>query len=142
MWSRTHSTTVQGLEAAQIWKVWADVNQWHAWQNDIEYAKLDGAFAAGNRFTLKPKGGPRVGIQILKAETNRSFTDLTRFPLAKMYGEHEFVEAREGLQIRTSISIEGPLSLLWRKLVAEGIANGMGQQTERLVERARQTAAI
>jgi hypothetical protein len=135
MWSRTHSTTVRGLGAAQLWRVWTDVNQWHTWQPDIEYARLDGAFAAGRTFVLKPKGGPKVKIEIVAAEPGSRFTDLTRFPGARMYGNHEFVVRDDGLEIRTTIRVEGPLGFGWRKIVAEGIASGMAEQTERLLER-------
>jgi len=137
MWSKTYSKTVQGLKADNVWKVWTDVNQWHVWQDDIEYAKLDGEFKVGNTFLLKPKGGPKVNIEIIKVEPNIIFTDLTRFPLAKMYGSHEFFVHGDELEIKTTMSIEGPLSFVWRKIVAEDVANGMQEQTERLIEKAR-----
>ena len=60
MWIKSYSKTVEGLSANQVWKVWADVNQWHTWQNDIEYAKLDGEFRKGNIFRFKQKGGPNM----------------------------------------------------------------------------------
>jgi hypothetical protein len=59
---------------------------------------------------------------------------MTRFPGAKMYGDHEFIVHGDALEIRTTMSIEGPLSFLWRKLVAEGVASGMFEQTERLID--------
>jgi uncharacterized protein YndB with AHSA1/START domain len=137
MWSRTYSKKVQGLKAEQVWKVWTDLNQWHTWQSDIEYAKLEGEFKVGNTFLLKPKGGPKVNIEIIKVEPNRQFTDLTRFPGAKMYGSHEFVIHGDELEIKTTMSIEGPLSFVWRKIVAEDVANGMMEQTEHLIEKAK-----
>jgi uncharacterized protein YndB with AHSA1/START domain len=137
MWSRTYSKTVQGLKAEQVWKVWTDLNQWHTWQSDIEYAKLEGEFKVGNTFLLKPKGGPKVNIEIIKVEPNRQFTDLTRFPGAKMYGSHEFVIQGDELEIKTTMSIEGPLSFVWRKIVAEDVVNGMMEQTENLIEKAK-----
>lgn len=137
MWSKTYSKMITGLKAEQVWKVWTDLNQWHTWQSDIEYAKLDGEFQVGNTFLLKPKGGPRVNIEIIKVEPNRQFTDLTRFPGAKMYGSHEFVIHGDELEIKTTMSIEGPLSFVWRKIVAEDVANGMMEQTDNLIAKAR-----
>lgn len=137
MWSKTYSKKVHGLKAEQVWKVWTDLNQWHTWQSDIEYAKLEGEFKVGNTFLLKPKGGPKVNIEIIKVEPNRQFTDLTRFPGAKMYGSHEFVIHGDGLEIKMTMSIEGPLSFVWRKIVAEDVANGMMEQTENLIEKAK-----
>lgn len=137
MWSKTYSKKVKGLKAEQVWKVWTDLNQWHTWQSDIEYAKLEGEFRVGNTFLLKPKGAPRVNIEIIKVEPNRQFTDLTRFPGARMYGSHKFIIHGDELEIKTTMSIEGPLSFVWRKIVAEDVANGMMEQTDNLIEKAR-----
>lgn len=137
MWSKTYSKKVRGLKAEQVWQVWTNLNQWHTWQSDIEYAKLEGEFKVGNTFLLKPKGGPRVNIEIIEVKPNRQFMDLTRFPGAKMYGSHEFVNHGDELEIKTTMSIKGPLSFLWRKIVAEDVANGMMEQTENLIEKAK-----
>jgi uncharacterized protein YndB with AHSA1/START domain len=136
MWSRTHSDSVRGVKAERVWQVWTDVNRWHTWQPDIEYARLEGDFAPGNRFSLKPRGGPKVNIEIITAVPNQRFTDLTRFPGARMYGDHEFIVRDDALEIRTTMRVEGPLAFLWRKLVAEGVAKGMQAQTAQLVQKA------
>ncbi len=137
MWSRTYSKRVRGMTADKLWMVWTDVNQWHTWQPDINHAELDGKFEVGNTFHLKPSAGPKVSIEIIEVEPERKFTDLTRFPGARMYGCHEFISHGEELEIRTTMSIEGFLSFLWKKLVAEPVANGMAEQTEALIEKAK-----
>ncbi|MFD1878903.1 hypothetical protein ACFSF3_19080 [Vibrio chagasii] len=65
------------------------------------------------------------------------FTDLTKFPLARMYDSHELVEHGNQLEIRSTLKIEGPLSWLWKKLVAENVASGVDKQLARLVERSQ-----
>jgi hypothetical protein len=137
MWSKTYGKTLENIDVTRLWEVWIDVDRWSEWQQDIDEARLEGAFAAGSRFTLKPTGGPRVKIEILEVEPNRRFTDLTRFPLARMYGVHEFIPRDGAVEIRTTIKVEGPLAFIWRKIVAEGVANGLEQQTDWLIERAR-----
>src|SRR5712664_2318172 len=137
MWSRSYSKTVKGLTAATVWAVWADINQWHTWQDEIEYARVDGAFEVGTVFRFKPKGGPRINIELTRVEANAVFVDLTRFPLARMHDSHELIDRGDALEIRTTISVDGPLAFVWRKLVAESVAKGMEVQTERLIERAR-----
>lgn len=137
MWSKSYSKTIEGLDANRLWDVWTDVNQWHSWQDDIEYAKLDGEFRAGSVFHFKPKGGPVLKIELTEVKPNSAFVDLTRLPLAKMYDSHELIRCGNQLEIKTTIRIEGPLSFLWRKLVAEHVAKGMEEQTEKLIEKAR-----
>ena len=137
MWTKSYSTTVKGIAVDRLWSVWSDVDAWHTWQSDLDHAKLDGPFAAGSTFQLKAKGGPRVRIALLTVEPNRRFVDLTRFPLAKMYGEHQFIARGDEIEIRTSISVEGALGFLWRKLVGEGVARSLEEQTRGLIARAR-----
>jgi len=137
MWTKTYSQKVTGLKADHVWKVWTDVNQWHTWQDDIEYAKLEGEFKAGNRFLFKPKCGPKINIELTRVEPKRIFIDLTRFPLAKMYDAHEIINHGDVVEIKTTISIEGLLSFLWRKIVAENVAHGMKEQTDKLITRAK-----
>lgn len=135
MWSKTYSKRVSGIKAEEVWRVWSDVNQWHIWQDDIEYAKLSGKFEVGNKFILKPKGASEVTIKLVKVETNKCFVDLTCFPLAKMYDEHEFISFGDELEIKTTIRVTGLFSFIWRKLVAEKIANESAVQTEQLIKR-------
>lgn len=137
MWSKSYSKTVRGLKASQLWEVWTDVNQWHTWQDDIEYAQIEGEFKQGNIFRFKPKGGPNFNIELTRVEPNSVFVDLTRFPLAKMYDVHELIDRGDELEIKTTVSIEGPLSFIWRKIVAENVADGMREQTERLIQKAK-----
>jgi|1185.fasta_scaffold131510_2 hypothetical protein len=137
MWTRTHSTTVKGLDIDKLWTVWSDVDRWHEWQPDLEFAKLNGPFATGSTFTLRPKGGPTVQIELLAVDPGRRFTDLTRFPLGRMYGDHVFVVRGDEIEIQTTVRVEGPLRVLWVKLVADGVARKLAAQTEELISRAR-----
>lgn len=137
MWSQSYSQRVQGLSRAQLWAVWADVNQWHRWQDDIEYARLTGEFAVGQTLDFRPKGGPRIAIELVEVAPDQCFTDLTRFPGARMYGRHEFIDQPDGVEIRTTMRVEGPLGFLWRKIVAEGIVKGLPAQTASLIQRVR-----
>jgi hypothetical protein len=133
MWSKSFSKRVSGLNVEKIWNVWTNVNQWHTWQSDIEQARIEGEFKVGNKFMLKPKGGPRVNIELILVEPFKQFTDLTRFPGARMYGSHEFIQHENELEIKITMSIEGPLSFIWKKLVAEDVANSLPEQTENLI---------
>ncbi|MEP6790125.1 MAG: SRPBCC family protein [Ramlibacter sp.] len=137
MWTSSYSKTIKGLTAQQVWDVWTDVNQWHTWQDDIDYARLEGEFRSGNSFKFRPKGGPDINIELTRVEAACVFVDVTRFPLAKMVDSHELIERDDGLEIKTTLTLQGPLSFLWRKLVAENIARDLPVQTDRLIAKAR-----
>lgn len=134
MWTRTYSTITKKATKEQIWKLYADVNNWHVWDDGIEFAKMEGSFKKGNHFTLRPKGGPTVKIELIETTENVSFTDLTKFPLAKMYGEHRFEPTSEGLKLTTTMKVEGLLGFFWRKVVAQKIVDGLPMDMEKQIE--------
>jgi hypothetical protein len=92
MWTKSHSVVTNEVTKEQIWKLFADVNNWHTWDEGIEFAKLEGKFEKGNFFILRPKGEPNVKVKLLETVENKMFLDVTNFPLAKMYDEHIFEE--------------------------------------------------
>ena len=105
-----------------MWKLMAEVNNWHKWDKGLEFAKLEGKFEKGNHFMLRPKGGPTVKVELLETIENKRFLDVTKFPLAKMYDDHLFEDTKDGLRITYIVSVKGILSFLWVKLVASKIA--------------------
>jgi uncharacterized protein YndB with AHSA1/START domain len=138
MWTRTYSQHVRDVPAAQLWKVWTDVDRWPEWQGDVAHARLEGDFAAGQFFRFQPKGGPRLRIELTEVVPGRRFVDVTRFPLARMVDSHELVPHPDGgVEVKTTLMMQGPLSFLWSKVVGEDVAASLPQQTSHLVERAR-----
>ena len=125
MWSKSYSITTKDATKEQMWKLFSHVNTWHIWDEGIEYAKMEGKFEKGNTFELKPKGGPKLKIKLLETIENTKFVDLTNFPFAKMYGEHTFEDTPQGLKITTTMSVEGILGFLWRKIVAQNIVDNL-----------------
>ncbi len=135
MFSQTYSKKTAEVNIDDVWRVWADINNWHLWQDDIDYAKLEGDFCAGNAFIFKPKGMKEVKIRLIQADVNRGFTDLTEFPFAKMYGIHEFLVNGDELEIRTTMKVEGLLSFFWWHIVGKKVANSEEEQTVALINR-------
>ncbi|WP_259069109.1 SRPBCC family protein [Mucilaginibacter sp. X4EP1] len=123
MWKRTYSTVTTEVTKEQLWKLFADVNNWQIWDTNIEFAKIDGKFEAGNHFMLRPKGGPTVKIDLTETIENNKYIDVTHFPLAKMYDEHLFEDTPEGTKITNTIWVTGLLSFIWIKLVVQKIVD-------------------
>jgi hypothetical protein len=125
MWTKSHSIVTKEVTKEQMWKLFADVNNWYNWDKGIEFAKLEGKFEKGNFFILRPKGGPDVKVELLETIENNSFLDVTKFPLAKMYDSHTFEETNDGLKITNTISMKGLLGFFWVKIVAQKIADAL-----------------
>ena len=138
MWSKTFSKRVKGLDAAKVWSVWSDINAWPQWLDDVQTTRLEGEVTTGAKFLFQPKGGPKLTLELTAVEPGRSFVDMTRFPLARMYDAHDVIDHGDEIEIRSTVSIQGPLALLWRKVVAEGVAASLEHQTDALIARVRE----
>lgn len=125
MWIKSHSIVTKEVTKEQMWKLFSDVNNWKNWKESIEFASLEGKFEKGNYFMFKPKGGPKIKMKIVEALENQNFTDLTTFPLAKMYGEHLLEDTPDGLKITITMKVEGILGFLWIKIVAQKIIDSL-----------------
>ncbi|CAI2768683.1 SRPBCC family protein [Flavobacterium collinsii] len=136
MWTKSHSMVTKEVTKEQIWKLFADVNNWHTWDDGIEFAKLEGKFEKGNYFILRPKGGPNVKVELLETIENKSFLDLTKFPLARMYDSHLFEDTGDGLKITNTITVKGILSFLWIKIVAQKIVDTLPEDMKKQIEAA------
>ena len=137
MWQKSFEKTYTGVTKEMIWSLWSDINGWSQWDQDLDLTELKGPFVKGAHFILKPKGGPRVKIEITEVTPFFSFTDVTRFPLAEMEDIHELEEVPNGVRIKNTTTVKGLLSWLWIKLVAQGVADGVPKQTDSLVDFAR-----
>src|SRR5580658_7509883 len=130
MWTRTYSKVYPGVKKEGVWSLWADVNGWTKWHGDLDYCKLEGDFAVGNHFELKPKGAPAVKIELVEIEKGRRFSDRIRFPGAQMVDTHELEETPEGLRLTNTLVVTGWLKLLWIKLVAQNVADTVPKENE------------
>lgn len=137
MWSKSHSIVTREVSKEQMWKLFSDVNKWPDWDKSVEFAKLEGPFEKGNFFMFQPKGGPKLKIGIEEAVENYNFTDLTRFPLAKMYGEHLLEETPDGLKITTTMKVKGLLGFLWKRLVAQKIVDSLPEDMQVQIQTAK-----
>lgn len=137
MWIRTYSKVFKDIKKETIWRLWTDINHWTTWHGDLDYCKMEGPFAAGNHFMLKPKGGPAFKIQLTEVIEGQEFTDCTTFWGAKMYDTHSLEETAGGLLLSNKLIVTGPLKWVWIKLVAKHVADSVPDETEALVELAR-----
>ncbi|MBV8325238.1 polyketide cyclase [Chryseobacterium sp.] len=137
MWKKSYSVITKEITKEQIWKLTTDIDHWKDWDDSVEYSKLLGEFKIGEYFILKPKGAPKVKIKLIDIIRNQKFTDLTSFPLAKMYGEHLYEETKDGLKITVTMSVKGLLSKVWIKLVADDIVKKLPEDIECQIKNAK-----
>ena len=126
-------TTRTHVPADRLYRAVANISRWPEWAGDIEWTAHDGRLEPGSPFTLKPKGGPKVQLEVVEARPASVFTDLARLPLATMRTSHAFAEDAAGTTMTVEISISGPLGFLWDRIIARKQAADAAEQTKRLV---------
>src|SRR5689334_10375454 len=78
MWEYQHSIETTAAPEA-VWRLWADVDNWAAWNAEIEKIEIDGPFAVGSQITMTPPGDEPVLLRIAEAVEGELFVDEARF---------------------------------------------------------------
>jgi hypothetical protein len=137
MITNTYSFTTKEISQDQIWRLMTDINRWKDWDDTLEKSEIQGEFKEGNYFMIRPKGGPNVKIQLVEVKAKSYFKDFTKFPLAKMYGEHFYDVTPEGLKITITMSISGILGFLWNQIVMKDIVTHLPDDVKSQINEAK-----
>jgi hypothetical protein len=131
MWQHRFEKSTQ-LKPNQIWPILADVANWAKVDHNIDFIKVEGTPRAGTKFVLKPKGGPKLKFTIGDFVPPTTYSDICKMPFATMKTLHTLIPG-EKTTIRVDILISGPLSRLWGLVVGRKHAEGLPEQTERIL---------
>jgi hypothetical protein len=97
-----------------VWDLWADPARWPEWNEQLESGELEGAFAIGEKVTVKFRRGGRMQFEIVELEPERIFHDRARLPGARMGHEHRLEADGEGrAEITHRLYVEGFMSGFW-----------------------------
>lgn len=131
-------TMISSAPPANIWKLWADVASWNEWDQDIEYARLEGEFQAGAKGVLKPRSGPRVAFTIAELAQGVSFTSISSLPLTRLRFAHHLVPMPGGgCKVTHRIEMSGMLAFLFGRLLGPGMKSSLPQAMDRLNQSAQ-----
>lgn len=119
-----------------IFALWADIDHWNDYDKGIEWAKLTDSFTTGGHYTIKPKGGPKVSATILVVEPNKKFIDVSHLLGAKLKFDHRITEQSGSVSVSLVMTISGPLSWLWAKILGKNQQADLEQSTANLIAKA------
>ncbi len=124
-----------------LWERYADPPGWPEWDQETAEVTLDGAFTPGSTGSLRPATGPRVRFTLTDVSPPDGFTDVTRLPLARMTFTHRLEEVTGGTRITHTVTITGPLSPLFGRVIGAKVAAGLPEAMRRLARLAEQAPA-
>jgi uncharacterized protein YndB with AHSA1/START domain len=136
MWATEHSIETNTAPEA-IWRLWADVAGWPAWNGDIERIELVGPFAAGSRIVMTPIGEEPVELRIAEAVEPERFVDEAELGEIVVRTMHR-VERLDGERTRVTYRMEitGPAAETLGPQIGPEISGDFPQTLAALVERA------
>ena len=76
-WHVDHSIETS-VAPERVWPLFANVAGWSRWNPGVEESALEGPFAAGTWFTMKPPGQETLRSQLIGVQAGESFVDQTR----------------------------------------------------------------
>ena len=105
-----HSTRVEGLQASDIWVVWADITNWPEWNKGLAKCSIDGTFIVGQTFSLLPKGVPPETSPYITTltlvEENIAFNDTTPVPWGTVNGAHKISVIGDYIELSHEVTAE------------------------------------
>ncbi len=130
-------TTTTDLSPELLFTAIAAIERWPQWDHELQWTRLSGEMRVGAPFTLKPKRGPKVAMEVVAMQPPTRFSDLARLPLARMRTDHQFSSRDAVTTVTVTISMSGPLAFVWDRVVARKQAAGAQVQTAAFLAFAR-----
>jgi len=136
MWTFEHTETTSATPA-QLWARYSKPETWPEWDHETAVATVQGPMAAGTHGTLKPVKGPTTPFTFTEVTPGVGFTDVSRLPFVRLIFDHHIEATTTGSRFTHRVTISGPLSPLFARVIGGTIAVGLPtamQQLSRLAE--------
>lgn len=99
------------LDREALWRCWADMGSWPAWNGGIARMDVDGPFAVGTTFTMVPPAGDPVPMRLVEIEPGRLFVDEMDDGETRVTTVHRLDPAPDGrTRVTYRTSITGPVA--------------------------------
>ena len=123
----------------QVWELWANVPNRTRWDEDLEYARLDGPFRKGSTGEVKLKGQPARKFLITHCEPLEGYTDRFFLPLyGKMDWHHTMRETKGGREVTFRIEVSGPSALILAPIMKNILHDDLPPAVDKLVSLAEE----
>lgn len=126
-----HRITI-AAPAEAIFRIYADVQNWHTWDPDTKKATLEGPFAVGSRGRLTPTRGNTVPMVVTQVEPGRCFTVESKIPLFRMRFDHELLPVAGATEVVHRVTFSGPLSVVLGPMLSRQLNTGLPVTLSRL----------
>lgn len=131
---RFETTTDIAADADRVWKTWLEFERWPDWTTSVDDAERldDGEFGVGSRVRIKQPKMRAAEWEVAEAESGRSFDWRTQSGGMSMVAGHAIEPGADGVTVRLTFDLTGPLSGLFGRLMGGRIRSYMRAEAEGL----------
>lgn len=108
-----------------IFRIYADVQNWHTWDPDTKQATIEGPFQTGSRGRITPPKGMTMPMLFTEVAPGRCFTVESKIPLFRMLFEHELVPVAGATQVIHRVTFSGLLSVVLGPMLCRQLDAGL-----------------
>ncbi len=116
-----------------VYALWADPPSWPSWDPELRVVSFGGPLVTGAKGKLQPRNGPALGFTITGLQHDHEFTNTGSLPGAKLAFQHVVTETLEGAMVSVKVSLDGPLSRVWARLMGPEMADSARSSVEGLL---------
>ena len=141
MWSWTCETSKEtDAELAQVWQVWKRVEGWPAWDDALEWSRIEGPFEAGSNGIMKPKDWSAFKFKLTEVIDGKASKSVTSMPFGTKLEFRCLVEKLDSgkTMITHHMRARGLLAPLLRFSMLPKLKAKMPQALSRLVKIAKE----
>lgn len=120
-----------------VWGRYADPASWPDWAHSTAAAAIDGPLAVGATVTVTPTRGPVQRVRIEAVEPERHLSTTLDLPGARMAFQYEIEPSAAGCRVRHTVSMTGPLAVVYGLFMRRANARKLAAETERLAHAVR-----
>lgn len=130
----TEHTIETQASPEQIWKVWADVENWKKWDPEIEIARIDGPFRTGTTGSTQFKGTPLFKTLLTKVDPLKCVVQEAYLTFAKVVSYQTMRHAAGITRVTFRVEVRGPLSLFYACLLNRFIKKKIPLEMEEMLK--------
>lgn len=122
----------------RVWDWYLDHVSAPSWDPLVREIRPDGPMVVGGTGRNRPRLGPSVAFHYTEVTPQVSYTEVSRPPGARMAFTHVLAADPSGTTVTHGMRCEGPLTPLYRLLLARSYRSGMPTALRNLLRAAEQ----
>jgi hypothetical protein len=128
------TSVITSASAAEIWRIWTDVEHSPIWDTDVAWSSLDGPFFVGTRGAFKLKEGPKLSFVLDQVAYQQHYSNTVKLPgIALTFSHHIEPLSAQEIRITHGAVIRGPVGFMLAPLLKLKLRKALTDSLQRMV---------